>query len=297
MKNFNTIYQELYKECHDDLEILRKKAFKETLIAYTITLAICAMVFAVNVTIAIILVLTIPSLVIAFSPFYKVYTTQYKNVVMKKLVEFYDSSLSFNPVGKIKNTSYKDAEFELYDYFYANDLIFGKIDNEIEFEAGDVRTEIETTDSDGNTSRSTVFSGLFSSAKFNNDIKSTIKIRSDKGFLGKLLPANKQLIQLDSQEFEKLFDVYATDKIVAMRVLTSDILDYMISFRKENKIKYELTLKNSSLYIRIHCKDMFEPPSRKDSLDFDTLYMYYKIIHFICELNRKFYYIISEKNI
>ena len=44
---------------------------------------------------------------------------------------------------------------------------------------------------------------------------------------------------------EKLFDVYSTDKILALRILTSDILDYMINFKKENKIKYELTLKNS----------------------------------------------------
>ena len=129
------------------------------------------------------------------------------------------------------------------------------------------------------------------------DIKNTIKIRSDKGFLGKLLPANKQLIQLDSQEFEKLFDVYSTDKILALRILTSDILDYMINFKKENKIKYELTLKNSSLYIRIHCKDMFEAPFSKDSLDFDTLHMYYKIIHFVCELNRKFYHTVEGKDI
>ena len=296
MKNFSTIYQELYKECHDNLEVLRKKAVKKRIILFIILFSICVIIFFINFT-AFIFALFISILISALVPFSDNYAKQYKDTVIKKLVSFYDPNLSFSQNGKISRSTYNQAEVEIYDYFYSNDLISGKIDNQISFEAGDVRTEDETTDSDGHTSKTVVFSGLFSAAQLNTDIKNTIRIRSDKGFLGKLLPANKQLIQLDSQEFEKLFDVYSTDKILAMRILTSDILDYMINFKKENKIKYELTLKNSSLYIRIHCKDMFEAPFRKDSLDFNTLHMYYKIIHFICELNRKFYYVISEKDI
>ncbi len=296
MKSFSTLYQELYQECHDSLESLRKEALKKRITLFIILFLICILIFFVSTT-AFTFALFISILISALVPFSNKYKKQYKDTVIKKLVSFYDPNLSFSQNGRISRSTYNEAEFERYDYFYSNDLISGKIDNEILFEASDVRTEDESTDSDGNTSRTIVFSGLFSSAKFNTDIKNTIKIRSDKGFLGKLLPANKQLIQLDSQEFEKLFDVYSTDKILALRILTSDILDYMINFKKENKIKYELTLKNSSLYIRIHCKDMFEAPFSKDSLDFDTLHMYYKIIHFVCELNRKFYHTVEGKDI
>lgn len=296
MKNFSTIYQELYKESHDELEILRKEARKKTLILFAVLLAMCAMIFTIS-TITAIFTLIIPLYAVLFSPFYKEYKKQYKNVIIKKLVTFYDPNLSFNPNSRIKSSSYSDAEFEKYDYFFANDLVLGKIDNEIEFEAGDVRTEIENSKEDTRSSRTVVFRGLFSAAKFNTDIQNTIKIRSDKGLLGKLLPTDKQLVQLDSLEFEKIFDVYSTDKLLAVRILTSDILDFMINFKKENKLKYELTLKNSSLYIRIYCKDLFEAPFRKDSLDFDSLYMDYKILHFLCELNRKFFHTIKEKDI
>ena len=296
MKEFNTIYQELYQKYHDTLETLRNKAFKKRIILFIILLLICIIILFVNFT-AFIFALFISILISALVAFSNNYKKQYKDTLITKLVSFYDPNLSFSQNSRISRSTYNEAEFERYDYFYSNDLVSGKIDNEILFEAGDVRTEYESTDSEGHTSRTIVFNGLFSSAKFNTDIKNTIKIRSDKGFLGKLLPANKQFIQLDSQEFEKLFDVYSTDKILAMRILTSDILDYMINFKKENKIKYELTLKNSSLYIRIHCKDMFEAPFSKDSLDFDTLHMYYKIIHFVCELNKKFYHTVEGKEI
>lgn len=296
MKSFSTIYQELYKECHEELETLRKQALRKTILLLAILFIICAIIFSINSIIAIFAV-SASLLALVFAPYHKEYKKQYKNVIIKKLVNFYDPNLTFHPNGRMSRSSYNDAEFEKYDYFFANDLVLGKIDNEIEFEAGDVRTEIENSNDDNSSSRTVVFRGLFSSAQFNTDIKNTIKIRSDKGFLGKLLPANKQLIQLDSLEFENLFDVYSTDKILAVRILTSDILDFMINFRKENKLKYELTLKNSSLYIRIHCKDLFEAPFSKDSLDFDNLHMDYKILHFICELNRKFYYTIKEKDI
>lgn len=296
MNNFNTIYQELYKEYHEKLEQLKTQALRKKITIFTILFVACILAFYKK-TFFLCFAFFIPLVVTIFFPFSKKYRKTYKETIIKKLVTAYDQNLSFIPNGTISSNYYDQAEFERYDNFFSNDVIFGKIDNQIDFKASDVRTEIEQTDKNGNRTTTTVFAGIFSYAKFNKDINNTIKIRSDKGFLGKLLPPSKQLIQLDSQEFEKLFDVYSTDKILAMRVLTSDILNYMIDFKRENKINYEITLKNSSLYIRIHCKDMFEAPFIKDSLDFDTLHLYYKIINFICELNKKFYYIIKEKNL
>ena len=71
----------------------------------------------------------------------------------------------------------------------------------------------------------------------------------------------------------------------------------MLTFKKENKIKFEMTLKKEKLFIRIHCSDMFEATTTKDSLDYDTLYKYYKFLHFICELNRKIYHTLNEKDL
>ena len=198
MKEFNTIYQELYQKYHDTLETLRKEAFKKRIILFIILLLICIIILFVNFT-AFIFALFISILISALVPFSNNYKKQYKDTLITKLVSFYNPNLSFSQNSRISRSTYNEAEFERYDYFYSNDLVSGKIDNEILFEAGDVRTEYESTDSEGHTSRTIVFSGLFSSAKFNTNIKNTIKIRSDKGFLGKLLPANKQLIQLDSQ--------------------------------------------------------------------------------------------------
>lgn len=296
MKNFSDIYQKLYKENHEELETLRKKNQKTRIILF-----ICVLIIAIIVSLAIntIMGVFIGIIGLIFSaalPVSKKLNTLYKSKIIKKLVNYYDDGLDFSSTMHLSPYDYKQAEFEHFDEFFSNDLIFGKIDKTIKFQAGDVRTEDVHTDSDGNTTRTPIFSGLFSIAELNKNIHSTIKIRSDKGILGKAL-SNKTLMQMDSQEFEKKFDVYATDKILAMRILTSDILDYMLTFKNQNKIKFEMTLKDSKLYIRIHCQDLFEIKPYKDSMDFDTLHRYYNFVDFICELNRKIYYVLSEKDL
>ena len=221
----------------------------------------------------------------------------YKEKVISKLVKEYDSNLKYNQNLNITSGIYKQAEFESYNNYHSDDLIYGNLDGKIKIQIGDVRTEMETTDSEGNSSTVVLFRGLFSQANLNQNIGTVIKIRSDKGKLEKLL-SKKSLMQMDSQVFEKEFDVFAQDKIIAMRILTSDILDYMITFKNENNVNFELTLKDQELYIRIHCQNMFESTSIfKDSIDKTALEKYYNYLNFICELNRKFYYTIEEKNI
>ena len=102
---------------------------------------------------------------------------------------------------------------------------------------------------------------------------------------------------MDSAEFEKNFDIYSSDQILAMRILTSDIMDYMVNFTTENKVKFEITILNQDLFIRIHCKNMFEASLSKSSIDENILKEYYTYLNFMCELNKKFYRIISEKDI
>lgn len=191
---------------------------------------------------------------------------------------------------------YNLAEFEHYDRYSSNDYIFGHLEGIIPIKIGDVHTEIETTDSDGNTTYSTLFRGLFSAIKLPKNITTTIKIRTDKGKLSKLF-TKKENVQMDSQEFEKYFDIFSTDKILTMRILTSDIMNYMIDFTKNNKIKFEMTIKNNFVYIRTYCEDMFEARALKSAIDYNTLKRYYDCLNFICTLNKMIFNLLNEKDI
>lgn len=91
---------------------------------------------------------------------------------------------------------------------------------------------------------------------------------------------------MDSQEFEEIFDVYSSDPIEAMQLLTADIMQSLIKFYNEIQVKYEFTIKGNNIYLRFRCVDMFEAPTvRKFSLDKETIYRYYKILNFVFELS------------
>lgn len=292
MKNFEEIYKKIYNEKNNKLEKTRKKYLHKKLIFISIAIILAILSTFISPFITIFIAFIILIVIVIPTKF----NEHYKDEIITTLVTEYDSSLSFTRQQSIPSSLYKQAEFEHYDIYHSNDYISGKIDGIIPFELGDICTEDESTDSDGNRTTYTIFRGLFSAATFNQSINTTVKIRAGSTIAGKLL-SNKEKMQMDSQEFEKLFNVYTLDKITAMRILTSDILDYMITFKKENKIKFELTLKQNKLYIRIHCQDMFESSILKNALDKRTLEKYYKYLDFMCQLNKKFYNVIESKEL
>lgn len=295
MKNFDEIYKVLSTISTENIDNTRKNLFS---VKVTTTIIIAIILFVIGTYLLpgfIFFFMTIPIIlfVILISRSSTISSKIYKNEIITKLVSEYDENLHFDPTSSMEKMDYMLAEFERFDHFYSNDLIYGKIDGIIDFKLGDIRTEDVDHDSDGHTTRTTLFRGLFSAAKLDKDINNTIKIHSDKFF--KL--SRKPLLTMDSQEFEKYFDVYCTDKILTMRILTSDIMDYLINFTKENKIKFEITIKKSQVYTRIHCQDMFELPMFGKALDYKTLHKYYTYINFMCELNKKIYNVISSKDI
>lgn len=301
MKNFNDIYQKIYEE-NSDIEENRKVYLKQShqKMLYTIiVLVIITFLLAIlnlSFFLPFVFIIGIFAIFLSGSSQLKNYTKKYKGRIITSLVNNYDEHLHFNGELSMPRNIYNAAEFEYYDNFYSNDYIHGKIDGIIPVQLGDVRTETVHTDSDGNTTYTTVFRGLFSVITLPKNLLSTIKIRSDKGMLGKFL-SKKDQVEMDSQQFEKYFDVFTTDKILAVRILTSDIMDYMIDFKLQNKVTFELTIKNGSMYLRIHCDDMFEAKMSKSALDFETLHKYYKFLNFMCELNTKIYNVIQEKDI
>lgn len=294
MKNFNEIYQKLYNEYHEEMENIHQENSKKS--KKKITITIILLILSILISMPILTIVLVIYLLILLLGQNSKFKAIYKDTIISSLVHYYDSSLTFDKSRSISSMVYKQAEFEKYDEFYSDDYISGKIDGIIDFAMGDVHTIDVSTDSDGHTTRTTIFRGLFSSGNLDKTVNGTIKMRSDKGFLGKFF-SDKTKMSMDSGEFEKHFDVYATDKILAMRIFTSDIMDFLISFKTQNKIKFELTIKNNNLFVRIHCGNMFEGSSAQKALDFETLYKYFKFLDFMCELNKKIYYVLQEKDL
>ena len=156
-----------------------------------------------------------------------------------------------------------------------------------------ILTQTTSTDEDGHTTYYTVFSGLFAEITLSKNTGADIFVHSDKGFIGKIFKSSNK-IEMDSQEFEKSFDVTASDKIKAMQLLTSDVMADLIDFKNNSKKNFELSIRENKLYFRFHCGNVFERAAFKDYLDYKTLYEYYNYLNFSCIVSKKIFNLVKE---
>lgn len=287
MKQFNEIYEEIYKQNIEELETLRKSKVKKFAIAMCIAVMVVILVAQIS-TFLIPYILVVAMMIIIFSMAFgnSKYRTQFKEKVIAPFVKNIDENLNYYPNKGISSVLYRQGEFESYDNYSSEDAIEGMLDGKYAVKMAEVHTEEESTDSDGDRHTYTVFYGIFGNVECSKNITTEIKIRSDKGMLGNLF-SGKTKIEMDSSEFEKYFDINADNKIIAMQILTADVMAMMIEFREEHKIKYELTIKENQIYIRFHTGEVFEPKIFKNALDYDTLKRYYDIIDFIFKVSRE----------
>ena len=105
----------------------------------------------------------------------------------------------------------------------------------------------------------------------------------------------KKKIDLDSSEFENFFDVFADDKIIAMQLLTADVMEDLINLAKEAHSEFDITIKNSCIYLRFRTVDMFEAESlEKETLNKKSLYYYYRVLDFCFNLSNKIVDLINK---
>lgn len=293
MKSFNDIYEEIYKQNHEELETLRKSRAKRTAIILAVALVGIFIIMKVAmesmgsiIFLPWIIIVSIILVVIITATNKGKYTTIFKQKVIEPLIKNIDENLNYNPTKGIASVLYRQGEFEHFDRYTSEDGIEGILDGKYQVRMGEVHTEEVTTDSEGRTHTYTLFYGIFGNIECAKNIKTNLKIRSDKGILGNIFKG-KTKIEMDSTEFEKYFDINSENKIIAMQILTSDVMAMMIEFREQSKIKYELTIKENQIYIRFHTGEVFEPKMFTHSLDYDMLKKYYDIIDFIFRVSRK----------
>ncbi len=298
MKSFNDVYQEIYNENYEELEKLRKSKSRKMLI---ITVVVLILIFLIvssyflsfkNNTFSMMTMLTpiiificFLMLIIGVTVNRQKYALLFKEKIISPFVKNIDENLTFNPKNGIGANLYRQGDFEWFDLYSSEDSISGKLDGKYALSMAEVHTQSESEDSEGHRTTYTIFHGIFGYIECAKDITTTLKIHSDKGLLGKVFKG-KTKIEMDSSEFEEYFDVYGENKIIAMQILTSDVMDLMINFIRESKIQYELTIKNNSIYIRFHTGEVFEPKMLKKALDYNMLKKYYDIIDFVFKVSR-----------
>ncbi len=207
----------------------------------------------------------------------------FKAEVVSEIINAIDNTFNYSPEGHISEGQFRASQlFSSPDRYTGEDYISGKLDK-TDFEFSEIHAEDESTDSEGNRSYSTIFRGFFMIADFHKHFHGhTIVVpdRTGEGWFGRVFKGSKkqgkQLAKMESPEFEKAFDVYATDQVEARYILTPNMMENILYLKKRFNATVHLAFLHSCVYIAISWKkqDFLEPNLKNSLLEESTIHKF-----------------------
>jgi len=316
MKTLDEIYEELQNEDNSELNktwlVAKNKSEKSNKLAGKICLIIdilaVAMIFYNGINFELLLLCIIPILIINLFVVVIInilfsgkelnqYNQKYKEIVINKIMNNFYDKLEYFPQKPIPEYIYKEPQYdEYYDIYESEDYFEAQINNKYSIQMAEILTQKEETyrDSDGKTHTRTVtkFHGLFAKIVMHKSIKGNLSIVQD----GKFFYDNK--LKMDSSEFEKYFDVKASNQIVGMQILTADVMEELVEFENKTNMEFDIVIKDNDLYLRFHSGEMFECGNLKNEvLDKSTIQKYFYMLNFTYNLSTKLIDIINDTEI
>lgn len=286
-KEFKELYYSIEKNITKELEKIRKRVAIIYVVTMLLSILCCVLVLLIsdghNSSRRINLEEVIVFLPVIIGYYFynknnKKYVKMFKENIITNFVYSINHNLEYNPDGEGEMISlYSKAKFEdnHFNSYNVDDYIGGYYKN-VYINLCDM--SLEVVDEKDKVLR-IVKQGIFTYTKISGDIQEEIRIKKNDIKLG-----NKNNIELDSEEFEKYFDVYCKSKIIAYQVLTTDVMEVLVEFYKKFYINFEIIIRNNNIYIMLNTGKMFEPKIFRKSTNIQTLWMYFNIIEFTINL-------------
>ena len=225
----------------------------------------------------------------------KDYRALYEKKIIPEFLRQFEEKIKYNRAETMPREIYDMAKFEMYDTYKSEDMMDITLKNNCRAKMSEILTLYTTKDRDGHVFYNMLFSGIFALIETPKKFKEELYVKQDKDLAVRNIIPECEKIQLDSSEFEQYFDIYGTNKIVAMQLLTADIMQMLIDFRKDTGIKFDFAIKNNRIFLRFEGGGLFAIPNLEKTLwDKDIMYRDYKILNFTFELTYKITKLIEE---
>lgn len=312
-EKFEKIYKELVEKNEKTIEEFRNKTLKKKKSINKIILISCLIyiiiIYIINknyagktdfifslckfftICVTGILFLLIMALILKSNSYFKEYADKYKDIVIKDFIRLFNNNLDYDKNLYLNEDIYTEAEFEKkYSRYFSHNLLTGNINNKYNVSISYIVTDRKTE----HYEYYDIFRGLFAKIQMPIVYNSVLYLRrnkSERNLIDKISMSiaygkrnfEKLRIKLNSVEFEKKFDFYASNKEKAMKFLDKDMVNKLIEIHNKYKHDYEFTIKNNCIYIRFwKVYQLFEPLSAKIySLDKKDIYTRYETLNYI----------------
>ena len=231
-----------------------------------------------------------------------IYKNSFKENVISKIVPLVNSNLLYfngNDIAINIEPEYRASGFDGYDYnsFKVDDYIQGNIEDDLILRMADVIVKNIIQTKNGESSED-IFNGIFvmvNSGDTDDKEKDNNKIVTIYSNVYSINPDTK--VEVESEEFNKYFLVSTNDKIYALQILTADVINILLTYKKVYDLDFEIKIRGARTYIRFHIDNMFEPKIFKEALDKDDIYIYYNVLKFIIDFSKELNKVIKETSL
>ena len=196
------------------------------------------------------------------------YVKGFKHELVEAILKGIFTDLYFEPKRGLHESVIKGTGMmQMGNRYSSDDYIRGKY-KDIGFEQADVCIQQVTTDSEGRSHTTTYFRGRWMIFEFNKNFASDLQVR-ESGFAyakkkgGWFTPKEEKMkkLELEDAEFNKGFNVYASNDHEAYYILTPHIMESMKTLRDRTKGKLILCFVASRLHVGVNSNDnAFEAP-------------------------------------
>ncbi len=187
----------------------------------------------------------------------------YKDNIVFPCLQSSFTDVEYNPNKGISRSLIRDTKMmSTGDCFNSSDYLKAKY-KDISFECSDVHIQTKSTDSDGDTTYTTIFKGQWYIFDFNKSFKSDIEVcekRFGSNLTGNIFSSNKlKKVELEDIDFHKNFKVYAKDEIDAFYILTPSMIERIKKLNEEISGKFLFCFCDNKLHVGLYNnKDLYE---------------------------------------
>ncbi len=301
MKSLNDIRREI-NPALQKIELLRKEKLQAISNAkkwYILPLII--LLFALFSFLSGSLPLTIFCAVISFISFFLVYLFKisphktefihsFKHQVFSSFVSSIYPNSYYAPDNYLPSSIFSSSQlFGSYDSYSGEDYFEGETESGCAFKFSELRVTDTTTDSDGDSTTSTVFDGIFFILDVPQRVSGRIQVIPDSaessfGTFGKFIQKTMgslfqggELVYFEEHpEFEKEFVVYSKDEEEARRLLSPVLIKAIYDLKIKWNKRLRLSFINNQIFIALSTgNNFFQPDIKKSLMKDNTLHELY----------------------
>ncbi len=154
---------------------------------------------------------------------------------------------------------------------YSSEDEFSGIHGKTKFRFSEVHVEQESSNSDGGSSYTTVFQGVFMIADFNKSLNGTTRvIQGSDNFLKKIVNRKTQ-VALEYPDFENIFNTYSDDQIEARYILSTAMMERILNLQAKWREELRISFIRDHVFIAINHKQNLFEPNMKQEINLDQV--------------------------